>query len=139
MLYDYEGTDAEYGIHVESGMYGGGSKLAYDEDHEIHLDGTKQDSTSKLFYGVPDTPPEKDEGIEWLDPLNFSVDSLFSAGSFAERFPLGPGYIAHLIKDDDDSEFAEHVAHYAANLMGVDHDYYYTPYEELENKDFDFD
>ena len=68
ILYDYEGTDAEYGIHIESGMYGDASKFAYPGDHEVHLDGQKQTSTSKQFYGVPDTPPESDEGIEWLDP-----------------------------------------------------------------------
>ena len=39
LLYDFEGTDSHYGVHVESGMYGKGSKFAYKKDQEIHLNG----------------------------------------------------------------------------------------------------
>ena len=112
-------------------MYGEGSEFAYDEDHVIHLDGAKQDSTSKRFYKVPDTPPEH-EGIEWLDPLMFDLTSFFDLGNFSQRYPNGPGWFAHLIHDDDQSEFAEHVAEYASNLLGFDPEYYYTPYDELD-------
>ena len=47
------------------------------------------------------------------------------------RFPNGPGWLAHLTEDDD-SAFADHVAHYAAHLLGVEEDYFYTPYDEME-------
>ena len=99
LLYDYEGTDREYGVHVESGMYGRGSEFVYDEDHVIHLDGSQQDSHSKRFYKVPDTPPEH-EGIQWLDPLTFDLTSIFDLGGFSQRYPNGPGWFAHLIHDD---------------------------------------
>ena len=68
MFYDYEGSENEYAVHVETGMYGEGSEFAYKDDVDIHLDGACPDCKSKQFYMVPDDPPEED-GVTWLDPF----------------------------------------------------------------------
>ena len=87
---------------------------------------------------MPDTPPAYD-GIEWLDPTNVDTSSIFSSEGFSKRYPHGPGYLSHLIDKHDESEFAEDVALYSASLMGVRHDYYYTPYEHIDLDEIDKD
>ena len=137
VYFDYPGTDAEYAVHLESGMYGEGSEFAYGDDKDIHLDGSCPDCKSKQFYSIPDDPPEE-EGVTWRDPFQFDLTGLFTTEGWSDRFPLGPGWLAHLT-DDDNSEFADHVAHYAAHLLGVEEDYFYTPYEELDYDQDDMD
>ena len=130
VYYDYEGDDKSYAVHLETGMYGEGSEFAYEGDIDIHLDGTCEDCKSKKFYGIPDEPPEE-EGVTWRDPYQFDLTGLFTTEAWNDRFPMGPGWLAHLT-DDDESSFADHVAHYAAHLLGVEEDYFYTPFEEYE-------
>ena len=67
VYYDYDGSDSGYAVHLETGMYGEGSEFAYKDDVEIHLDGSCPECKSKMFYMVPDAPPE-DDGVTWLDP-----------------------------------------------------------------------
>ena len=137
VLYDYEGTDSEYGVRIESGLYGRGSDFAYDEHREIHLDGAKQSSSSKNFYGVPDTPPDQETGIAWLDPLSFDLSELYAIGPLGDHFLNEEGWLKELIWDGEgESDFAEHAAEYAATLMGFDKDFYFTPYEELDASDY---
>ena len=136
VLYDFEGTDMEYGVKLQSGMYGNGSDFMYQDDQEIHLDGQAV-GKSKMFYDVPDTPPDDkdtdEDGVQWLNPYSFDLSGLLTTGGWNEKFPNGPGWLAHLVdEEDEEDEFKEHVVHYASNLLGVGQDYFYTPYEEVE-------
>ena len=132
VFYDYEGTDGEYVVELESGMYGDGSEFAYKKDWEIHLDGKNKDSSSKVFYQVPDSAPQSGD-VEELDPFNFNLGAMFNL-----KYPNGPGWLAHLISGEDASEFAEDVVHYATHMLGMEEDdYYYTPFDEFDKFDFE--
>ena len=62
---------------------------------------------------------------------------MYSIGPLGDHFLNEEGWLKDLIWDsDDESDFAEHAAEYAATLMGFDKDFYFTPYEELDARDY---
>ena len=85
---------------------------------------------------MPDEPPQED-GIEWLDPQNVNIDNLLSSDGFNKKYPKGPGYKAKQIDNHDESEFKEDVALYAASLMGVLNEYYFTPFQQIHQEELD--